>query len=86
MTTRKSNRVSLRDDDALTAFCALRHAIEANDQRLAEPGGRAEFIAWLTIHRDEQWQAYQRIAKALGLKPTLTTAPESPAVASARLG
>lgn len=69
-----SDRVTIRANDAIEAFVALRRAIEHNDRVLrkfdenpALPG--REDVAQ---HRGTQWAAYQRIAKALNLKPTLS--------------
>jgi hypothetical protein len=73
MTTRKT--VRLRDDDALEAFSALRGAIEDLDRLMVKLGDgdamKPRFAQW----RKEKYDAYCRIAKALGLKPTLSTTP-----------
>lgn len=64
----KTDRVTLRGDDALTAWVALRASI----QRLDELAEKSDFPK-RAEYRAEQWEAYQRIAKALGLKATLAT-------------
>lgn len=66
----KTERVTLQVDDAVTAFVALRRSIRRCDELLTAQGNfpSREFIA---KDRAEKWEAYQRIAKALGLKPTL---------------
>lgn len=67
-----SDRVTLRADDAIRAFQCLRSSIEQIDGILAEyKTGECVFLEHC---RAEKWAAYQRIAKALRLKPTLSTA------------
>jgi hypothetical protein len=70
--TTKPRCVTLRVDDAILAFGALRSSIERDDRLLArqpEYDGRE-----LTVEfRAEQYAAYERMAKALGLRPTLST-------------
>jgi hypothetical protein len=70
----KSDRVTLRADDALTAFTALRTSIRGLDEILLERdfATRNHFLKM----REQDWQAYQRIAKALGLPPTLDRVEE----------
>lgn len=68
----KSDRVSLRADDAILAMNSLRSAIESLDVLLGKVDGEA-----LQEIREERWRAYQRIAKALGLEPTPTTVPNA---------
>jgi hypothetical protein len=67
----KPDRVTILANDAITAFSALRSSIEKSDELIAGPNAYARES--LVEHRAEQWEAYQRIAKALGLKPTLNT-------------
>lgn len=75
------DRVTLRADDAVLAMCELRFSIERDDNRIAaakpEDEDDAEHLASLIKFRAVNWQAYQRIAKALGLKPTLSSEAES---------
>lgn len=66
----KTSRVTLRIDDAISAFTALRASIENMDRLLAGTTGGA--IQEIAVFRAQQWEAYQRIAKALKLKPTLS--------------
>lgn len=68
----KSDRVTLHADDALTAFSALRSSIRDLDTLLLEgPGEHFKSRDYLAKTREEKWQAYQRIAKAMGVPPTL---------------
>jgi hypothetical protein len=67
----KPRRITLRVDDAIMAFGALRRSIEEDDRLLAnQPSyeGRERTVQF----RAEQFAAYERMAKALGLKPTLS--------------
>jgi len=67
----KSERIRLSVDDAILAFGALRSSIEEDDRLLAsQPSyeGRERTVEF----RARQWEAYQRMAKAIGVKPTLS--------------
>jgi hypothetical protein len=67
----KPRRITLRFDDAMEAFSALRSSIERTDRLLddREWDGRDVIERW----RDRQFAAYERMAKTLGLRPTLST-------------
>lgn len=69
----KRDRVTLRVDDALTAFIELRWSIQSLDKTLS---GHCSDREQLQKFRDEKWESYQRIAKALGVKPTLDKVEE----------
>lgn len=66
-----TTHVTLRADDAIIAFTALRSWINESDRILRHYGGHDDEVDAIARHREENWQAYQRIAKALGLRPTL---------------
>jgi hypothetical protein len=70
----KSDRVTLRADDALIAFNCLRTCIRKSDEFLACSNGSGH--DFIRSYRAEKWEAYQRIAKALGLEPTLDKVKE----------
>lgn len=61
--------IVIDEADAVIAFTAMRAMLRNTETVLAADlmRFRAETQAW----RDEQWAAYQRLAAALGLKPTL---------------
>jgi hypothetical protein len=67
----KKYRVTLRADDAIMAFQTLRTSIQNLDELLTRHADDD-----LREIRAEKWQAYQRIAKALGLQPTLDKVKE----------
>lgn len=79
----KTERVTLRVDDALAAFQCIRTCIRKSDEFLAASNGSEN--DFVRKYRDEMAEAYQRIAKALGLKATLDEVvpnqPRSPASA-----
>lgn len=65
----KRDRVTLRVDDAISALVALRASIRQLDETLAT--GDYPWLKQTREYREEHWEAYQRIAKALGLRPTI---------------
>lgn len=61
--------VTLRREDAIRALESMRLDIAADDRFLKEyPNSPA-----MRRGRDDKWESYQRIAKALGLNPTLSS-------------
>lgn len=64
-----SERVTLRVNDAMIAMQTLRASIERMD---------AANDAELAPYRAEQWEAYERIANALRLKPTISRQTAKP--------
>lgn len=59
----KADRVTILANDAITAFSALRSSIEKLDELIERTNSHARES--LVEYRAEQWEAYQRIAKAL---------------------
>lgn len=68
----KQDRITLTAEDAMTVFAALRSSIRELDELLLDGAGE-DFPSRSFIEkiRAEKWEVYQRIAKALRVKPTL---------------
>ena len=69
-----SDRITISADDGILAMVELRAGIEKLDKMIA--GDKSEWAQeHLPLIRAEKFAGYQRICKALGMKPMLADVP-----------